>query len=131
MPPTHAISRAVDAVLWTAALAVLGAVVFLSVGPGGPRTGIFAADKLWHALSSAALTGSWLLAAAWRPGRGPGRFPGAALSIVVGAAVLGGVLELLQGIVGRSADPLDWLADVAGITGALGAWVLLRRGAPT
>lgn len=124
-------SRALDAVLWIAAASTLATVVVFSVGPGAAPTGIFAADKLWHAIAYGALTGAWLLAAVWRPGRGPGRFPGGAPLILIGAAVLGALLELLQGVVGRFADPLDWLANLVGAALAAAAWLLLRRLAPT
>ena len=123
-------SNALDAVLWTAAVATLGTVVLFSLGPGAGPTGILGADKLWHALAYGALTGGWLLAAVWRPGRGPGRYPGGAPLIVIGAAVLGALLELLQGGVGRFADPLDWMANLVGIALATVAWLLMRRGVP-
>ena len=121
-------SRTIDVVLWVVAVATLGAVVVLSLGP--PPSGLEAfpgADKLWHAIAYAGCTGSWLLAAVWRPGRGPGAFPRAGIPIVVGAAVLGGAIELVQRVFSRSADPLDWLADLAGIALASGGWLVARR----
>lgn len=124
------LSRALDAVLWTVAVAMLLTVVLYSLGPGAGPSGIFAADKLWHALAYGALTGVWLLAAVWRPGRGPGRYPGGAAPIVIGTVVLGGFLELLQALVGRAADPFDWLANVLGVALVSGAWFLVRRRAP-
>lgn len=124
------VSRALDAVLWTVALASLGTVVLLSLGPGGGRSGIFAADKLWHAVGYGALTGTWLLAAVWRPGRGEGRFPQGAPVVVVGAVLLGAMLELFQILVGRSADPLDWLANVVGVSIVSTVWLMLRGRAP-
>lgn len=122
-------SRAVDVVLWTAAIGTLATVLLFSLGPGAGPSGIFAADKLWHGIAYAALTGTWLLAAVWRPGRGPGRFPGGAPLVVIALVVLGGLLELLQGVVGRFADPLDWLANLVGVILVAAAWLLLRRGA--
>src|SRR4030067_363557 len=67
----------------------------------------------------------FLLAAVWRPGRGPGRFPRAAPWIVFGAVTLGGLIEILQGSV-FDGDPelRDWVADVAGAALGFLVWVL-------
>lgn len=119
--------RRIDLALWTVAVLLLVALVVLSVGPGPPTRGVLSADKLWHGVAYAALTASWLLAAVWRPGRGPGRWPGAGLLVAAGAAALGGAIELLQGSVGRSGDVLDLLADLAGVAAASTLWALGRR----
>lgn len=125
-----AASRAVDGALWTVAVGILAAVVIASLGPGVGRSAIFAADKLWHGVAYGTLTGAWLLAAVWRPGRGPGRYARGAPLVMVGAVILGALLELLQGLVGRSVDPFDWLANVMGVALISSVWLLLRRRRP-
>lgn len=120
-------SRTIDVVLWILSSALLASLVLLSLGPGGGRSGIWALDKLWHGVGYGALTGAWLLAAAWRPGRGPGVLPHAGPPIAFSAAALGGLLEILQGMIGRSADPFDWVANLVGIFVVSLAWMLARR----
>jgi VanZ family protein len=120
--------RVLDAALWSIAVGLLAAtfVLSLDVAPPGLNT-FFASDKLIHAAGYAALAGSWLLAAVWRPGRGIGTFPHAAWAIVLGAVVLGAGIEVGQRFVHRNADPFDVLADAGGVLVAAWAWVALRR----
>ncbi len=114
--------------LWFASIALLAATFVLSLGPAPPGLNAFpASDKVVHAAGYAALTGCWLLAAVWRPGRGAGPFPRAAWLVVAAAVVLGSGIEVGQHFVDRSADPLDALADIAGVLAALWAWTSLRR----
>ena len=117
-----------DVALWTLSVLALVGIVALSLGPGPDRADLFPhADKVWHLLAYAGLTGSWLLAAVWRPGRGSGRWPHAASPILWTAVALGTGLELLQRTVDRSADPLDWAANVLGICAAAWTWGWLKR----
>jgi VanZ family protein len=128
-PPRRAALRGmVDTALWAVSVALLVATFVLSLGPAPPGlNAFFASDKLIHAAGYAALTGSWLLAAVWRPGRGDGPFPRATRLVVIGAMVLGTGIEVGQHFVDRSADPLDALADAGGILVALWAWTALKR----
>src|SRR5437762_4307060 len=95
-PPRRAALRGmVDTALWAVSVALLVATFVLSLGPAPPGlNAFFASDKLIHATGYAALTGSWLLAAVWRPGRGDGPFPRATRLVVIGAMVLGAGIEV-------------------------------------
>ena len=91
--------------------------------PSLPQFGIPQFDKLEHFIAFLMLT-SWFTAA-FPEGRRP-------LWIAVIYAVLGGVIELVQGWSGfRDAEWFDWAADCVGV--AAGAWypaswlTLLRR----
>jgi hypothetical protein len=115
-------------VLWVASFVALAGLIVLSLIPSPPGLAAFpGADKVWHVLSYAGVAGLWLLAGVWRPGRGPGRYPEAMLKVVIGFAMLGAVIEVVQHWFDRAADPLDWLADVAGVAIALAGWNALRR----
>lgn len=106
------------------------AIVVLSLGPKGPPEPFSLADKMWHALAYAALTGCLLLAAVWRPGRGSGWLAGRAWTIALGAAFLGTILEVAQAFVpfaDRHGDLGDGLANGAGVLAGFAAWRLLRH----
>ena len=118
-----------DGLLWTAALGLAGASCWLSLMVPGTNPKVFpGSDKIVHAVVVAAGVALFLLAAVWRPGRGPGRFPRAVPWIVLGAVILGGLIEILQGSV-FDGDPelRDWVADVAGAALGLLVWFLARR----
>jgi VanZ family protein len=66
-----------------------------------------------------------LLAVVWRPGR-PKQLEAWLLPLVLGVVALGGLVEVLQGIVGRDADAGDWLADAVGAAVATAVFVALR-----
>lgn len=122
--------RAIDGALWALSGVLLLAIVVLSLGPKGPPEPFSLADKMWHALAYAALTGSLLLAAVWRPGRGSGRLPGRAWAIALGAALLGTLLEVAQAFdpfAERHGDLGDWLANTVGVLAGFGAWRVLRH----
>lgn len=109
-------------------MGLLAATLLLSLGPAPPGlNAFFASDKLVHAAGYAALAGSWLLAAVWRPGRGDGSFPRAARIVVSGAIVLGAAIEVAQHFVDRTADPFDALAGAGGALLALWLWGVLKR----
>lgn len=108
--------------LWLARLAAAlatFATLWLAFEPPGDGPGLFPWDKAGHFLSFYVLTILYLLAAPRAPRWG----------IVAGLVLAGGLIEIVQGQVGREADWLDWLADIAGITSAiLPAWLEgLRR----
>jgi VanZ family protein len=111
---------AVDAGLWLVAGAVIVAVVGGSLAPQAPAP-LSLSDKVLHTLGYLTLTLSVLLAAVWRPGRGPGIVSRGA-AVVAGAYALGPALELLQGVVGREPDVLDALANAVGVTAGLLVW---------
>ena len=82
-------------------------------------------DKVQHALAYFVTMLAALLAAVWRPGRGPGRFPGARWLIAAGALACGAMIEILQSVstTNRQGDVGDWLAEVVGV----GLAVLAQR----
>lgn len=82
-----------------------GMLLYLSLIPSPPQPEVAHFDKLEHLLAYIVL-GAWF--AAILP-RHHGR-------VFVGLAVLGGLIELLQGMTDyRSGDALDMVADVVGI----------------
>jgi VanZ family protein len=108
-------SGLIRSALWAIAAAILAAILVLSLGSAGAPGGFAFADKLWHALAYAALTASVLMAA---------RRPISPWWIVAGAAVLGGIVELVQGLdlfATRQPDVWDAVADAAGAL--IGLWV--------
>lgn len=98
----RAVSPLILAVLLTCLLAAVIAVLTLTPPQSGALTRQLG-DKAAHFLAFAAL--SFPLAAV-RP-----RWCGA---ILMGAAVYGGAIELIQPHVGRGLELADWLADMAG-----------------
>ncbi|MBE7419324.1 MAG: VanZ family protein [Ideonella sp.] len=75
------------------------------------------ADKAKHALGFALLAAVGLRAG----------YRSLAL-LAIGLALFGGAIEIAQGLftTTRSAEWLDWAADVAGIALGLGAWIAWR-----
>jgi VanZ family protein len=89
------------------------------------------ADKVWHFLGYGALTGTLLLAAVWRPGRGEGRFPRAGVHVALLVLAVAWLTEVLQAPFGRDFDPTDALADLAGIALASAIWRRLEKATST
>jgi hypothetical protein len=121
-------SRALDIGLWAASAVLFGLSLVLSWGPPpdiGPDFDW--ADKIWHFLGYGALTGSLLLAAVWRPGRGEGRFPRAGLTLALLVLAVAWLTEALQAPFGRDFDPTDGLADLAGVGLAYVIWKATPR----
>lgn len=120
--------RGVDPSLWLLAWGFLGLNLFFSFVPPPPGTDVFApADKLGHFGSYACAVAAFLLAAVWRPGRGPGRYPRAASAVVAVAVALSVASEALQGTVfDRDAQVLDTVADLLGVAAAYAGWRVLR-----
>ena len=100
--------------VFSLALAVL---LYLTLTPSDGLPSVTLWDKLEHGCAWAVLTGLGLGLALWRPGFLIG------FTILLGAAV-----EVAQGAMGwgRSADPLDWLADIIGVAAAVLVWRLAR-----
>jgi VanZ family protein len=121
-------SKSVDTFLWALSWLMLLVVVLLSLVPLPAFPATPGVDKLVHGFAYAALTLSFLFAGVWRPGRGEGSYPMAAIVIVVGTTLVGVIVELIQDVQSyRSMDAFDALADAVGA--ALGAilWATLRR----
>jgi hypothetical protein len=119
----------VDLVLWVIAWLLVAGVVWSSLGPPpSALANLSFGDKLLHFGAYAATTGMFLLAAVWRPGRGPGGFPRSAPLILGAAIVLSGLIELAQGaFTSRTPDAWDALASALGAAAAWASWRLLGR----
>ncbi|MDE6176928.1 MAG: hypothetical protein K2F71_05235 [Paramuribaculum sp.] len=121
---------------WVAPGLTLAAVLWLTLAPRPlPDSDVRLfehADKVVHALMFGFL--SWIFTADMSVGRRgePAAFASSGWIRValpaVGAALLGGVIELLQpGLSGRSCDAADFAADVAGVLLALPFSVSISR----
>lgn len=90
-------------------------IIWGSLTPSPPdiEPSIFGFDKVEH-------FGAYLLITAWFAAAYPRRMRWFALAF----AVLGGLIEILQGYTGRDAEWLDWAADCAGV--AAGLWYPAR-----
>jgi VanZ family protein len=120
-------SVAIDVLLWAAAFGIVLATIAYSLGQAPAQLNAFPqADKVFHTAAYAAMALLWLLAAVWRPGRGPGVIAGDAVAVVICAILLGATIEVAQHFVDRSADVVDALADAAGATIGYLVWVGLR-----
>ena len=103
-------SRAVLA--WAPALAWAAALWMASSLPTVPGPELPAADKVAH-FSAYAVLGALLAFGAARTGTAPG------VAVALGL-LYGGVDEVHQAFVpGRAPDPLDWVADAAGVLAAV------------
>ena len=122
----------VDLILWVVAWLLVAGVIWSSLGPPpAALADLSFGDKLLHFGAYAATTGMFLLAAVWRPGRGPGGFPRSAPLILGVAFVLSGIIEMTQGaFTSRTGDAWDAVAGILGAAAAWGAWLLLGRFAP-
>jgi VanZ family protein len=118
----------VDAVLWALAVVFAVGTIWFSFGAPPPGATLFpGADKAGHAIAYFATTLSFLFAAAWRPGRGPGRFPRLGWLLPPAAVAVGGVVEILQGLTAsRSAELNDVVAEVVGSGAAMAVHMLVR-----
>lgn len=73
-------------------------------------------DKVVHLIAFAAL--AFPLARTGRFGLMP---------VFIGASAFGGIIEVIQPSFGRSADMLDWLADIAGVALGIVLALFYRR----
>lgn len=93
-----------------------------------PKLRYFSIDKVFHFSSYAGLAFllSTLIAAIWstheRGWRGVARYA----PVLLVAAIYGLIDEISQPPVGRTADPLDWIADMLGATTGLTLFLLMR-----
>ena len=104
------------------------AVVVLSLAPP-PGSGGVISDKLAHFLSYFSFTYCALLGFIGRPGRPP-EAVGLAYGLVTMVAAAGATIEILQVFVGRDTSLMDALANTAGASLGLVAWILTVRRSP-
>jgi VanZ family protein len=112
-------------VIWAFTVLALLATLWLSLGAPSHVDRFLGSDKIGHAIAYAVDTFLLLLALVWRPGR-PQALVAWMLPILLGLVALGGIVEVLQGALGRDADPRDWFADVVGAAISTVAFVALR-----
>jgi len=119
-PPLQASTRTRRLLGWLCALVWLGAFAATHAPPGDvPNVG--PSDKVLHFAGYAALATPLmlLLAARGRPGRHRA-------AITIGVLLAYAALdELTQPIVGRDADILDWLCDIAGAATSVVVWEII------
>ena len=123
--PATAISGSrlwIAVVAWSVTIAVLSCLPVAEL----PRLEVSGLDRAFHAAFYAVLAVlmARALAASW-----PGETAVAA-GTLVGALAFGGLMEWIQGLVGRSPDVVDWAADAGGIMAGLAgrwAWSNLRE----
>jgi len=118
--------QVIDALIWAFALLALAGTVWYSLASPPAADQVLGSDKVAHAAAYAVDTMLLLLAVVWRPGR-PQPLVAWVVPILLAVAILGAAIEFVQDAVGRDADPLDWVADLAGIAIAALAFGLLRR----
>jgi VanZ family protein len=120
--------RAIDAALWTATAVCGGLTVWLSLVTSPPGTStVEGIDKLEHLVAYATTVSLFLLAAVWRPGRGPGALWGVRNWVLPLAVVAAGAIEIVQGSIGREQEFADWVSGSLGAGLAVWANVALRR----
>jgi hypothetical protein len=128
VPPAATRARSIDAALWALTAASGVATLWFSLGGSPPGANAFAhADKVGHAVAYFATTLLLLLAAVWRPGRGPGPLDRYRWQLLGAILIAGAGIELLQVPIGREAEVWDWLVEVAAVLAAFGVVEALRR----
>ena len=120
--------KGIDAALWVLCLDCLVLITWNSVGDAPAAFEIPHADKVLHFVSYFTLTLLLLLAAVWRPGRGPSGFGDVGRIVIVAVGVFGILVEVAQGLLfERTADGVDAVMNIAGCLVAWGAWMAVRR----
>jgi VanZ family protein len=109
-----------------AACLCLAAILVGSLAPAADVEVLTLWDKLQHALAYFAFAGAWCAAGRLQPRR--------LAQVVLSAALIGGLVELVQPSFGRDASVFDLLADLIGAAAGapvaiLAVRVLARRGA--
>lgn len=103
---------------------------YLAVEPEALQ-GLWVSDKALHAVGSAGLMTILLLGLVSFPRSLGSRNHGLPIVIALGIALLASFLEAAQRVADRSVDPLDALANIAGIATALWVWSAFTRRAGT
>lgn len=119
--------RLLRAGLWCAAWACVAAAIVLSLAPRSSTDPATPADKLAHLSGYAVMALCFLAAAVWAPVRGRGRWPdmpGRVVAAVIGFSLC---MELVQPLVGRTADIADGVANALGAALGWALWSALRR----
>jgi VanZ family protein len=127
-PPVRADLSLLDLLLWVLTALSAALTLVFSIGLVPPEANGFPhADKVWHGLAYFTTSLLFLLAAVWRPGRGAGPFPRAAIVFALLGSAVGGAVEIAQGFMAtRHQELLDWIVEVVGISAALGVVLMLR-----
>jgi VanZ family protein len=127
-PSVRADLSRLDILLWVLTAFSAALTLVFSFGLDPPQVGGFPhADKVWHGLAYFTTTLLFLLVAVWRPGRGAGPFPRAAIVFALLGSAAGGLVEVAQGFTARrEPELLDWIVEVVGILAALGVVLMLR-----
>ena len=111
--------------IWTLAALALIATLWFSFGAPAHVNRYLGSDKVAHAIAYAVDTLLLLFAVVWRPSGSPPVVWRMA-PILVAVVALGGVVEVVQGVVGRDAQILDWIADSAGVVVATAVFTVVR-----
>ena len=120
--------KGIDAALWVLCLDCLVLIIWNSAGDAPAAFDIPHADKALHLVSYFSLTLLLLLAAVWRPGRGPSGFGDIGRTVIVAVGVFGILIEVAQGLLfERTADAVDAVMNIAGCLLAWALWMALRR----
>jgi VanZ family protein len=121
--------RSIDGLLWILFISSCAATVWFSLIERPPGTDLFSlADKVQHAIACFAMTLTFLLAAVWRPGRGPGRWPSLSVPFCASVVLVGASIEILQSLnPARDAELSDVIAEAIGTVTAFAVFVLVRR----
>ena len=118
--------RRVPGLGWVVAGLVLAGVIFLTVGPDLiPGLGSGLLDRVVHAAAYSAAMAAILLARIRPMGGHTRRAWIEPLWWALALAILGGVMEVAQGLEGRDADAVDGLANASGVAVVLLLWWLL------
>lgn len=126
--PAERRERTIDVTLWMATAASAFLTVWLSVLVSPPGTNAFDnADKWQHFVAYVVTVSLFMLAAVWRPGRGPGLFWSLRWWVLPLAVVGAGAIEIVQGWTGREREAADWVAGSSGAAVAVVANLWLRR----
>lgn len=111
---------------WVVAGLVLAGVIFLTVGPDLiPGLGSGLLDRAVHAAAYSAAMAAIVLARIRPMGGHTRRAWIEPLWWALALAILGGVMEVAQGLEGRDADAVDGLANASGVAIVLLLWWLL------
>ena len=118
----------VDLALWGLAGTSAALTAWFSLWDTPPSgSGLPHVDKLLHLVAYLVTSSLIYLAAVWRPGRGLGPLGRWATRLAILLAAVAGGTELLQGMLQRQVELLDWLAGLAGIGLAFAGGGLLRK----